>query len=165
VLRSSRHISPKHQSTTRMHALSNPLHLSKTVELTFGISRVVDAVALKGYEIQTLKLPTIPSPNTTLGVPTSMYDDAAYVAQVVEGLANQDKDVLLISHSYGGVPMTQSVKGLSKKDRKKQDKKGGIVRLAYLTSLVPDVGQSGGDVLAKAPPEDQLEFEIDVRLL
>ena len=94
-----------------------------------------------------------------------MQDDAAYVAKVVEELANKNKDVLLISHSYGGMPMTESVKGLTKKERTKHGKRGGIVRLAYLTSLVSEVGQSGEDLLADVPAvplEQQNDLRMDV---
>lgn len=79
-----------------------------------------------------------------------MYDDAALIASEVEKFADQGKDVVILAHSYGGVPMTESVKGLSKKERAAAGKKGGIVRLGYMTALVPEVGLALSTMLEDA---------------
>lgn len=50
--------------------------------------------------------------------------------------------MILISHSYGGIPTTESTKGASKIERESQGKKGGIVHIGYMTSIVPAVGES-----------------------
>jgi len=110
---------------------------------------VVDPVAAKGYEIKALHLPSVGSkPGPTEKEPPSMYEDAALIAAEVTKLADLGKDVILIAHSYGGVPATESVKGLGKEERQKEGKKGGIVRLAYLTAIVPPVGSPSADVLS-----------------
>ncbi|EHL00665.1 hypothetical protein M7I_3409 [Glarea lozoyensis 74030] len=132
--------------------------------LTPNFLRIAHAVASHGHSIQVLSLPTIPHYNSTLGTPPPMSADAAYIARIVSQLADEDKDILLISHSYGGVPMSESVKGLSKKERKKKGKKGGIVRLAYLTSIVPEVGKSVTDTFAGVPVGQQLGLGVDVRI-
>lgn len=89
-----------------------------------------------------------------------MYDDAAQIAQVVEKLADEGKEVIVLGHSYGGVPVTESVKGLSKEERQKQGKKGGIIWLAYMTCLVPEYGANAASVLAGAPPEQTIKMGI-----
>lgn len=94
-----------------------------------------------------------------------MYDDAAFIAAEAEKLADEGKDVILVAHSYGGVPTTESVKGLSKQERQKQGKKGGIVRIAYVTSIVPAVGMAAMQVLGDLPKENQVELKIDVPIL
>ncbi|PSN69231.1 alpha/beta-hydrolase [Corynespora cassiicola Philippines] len=107
-------------------------------------TKAIDPFRAKGYELEAVTLPTTgkkPGP-----LPT-MYDDAAQIAGVVERLADEGKDIVLVGHSYGGIPVSQSIKGLSKQDRVKQGKKGGLVRVAYLTALVPDVGQAAQNVL------------------
>ena len=92
-----------------------------------------------------------------------MYADAAFIAQEIEKLADEGKDVILIGHSYGGVPLSESTKGLGKEEREKEGKKGGVVRLGYLTALVPPVGTSAGGVLAGVPEELRLNLQMDVR--
>ncbi|EXJ87549.1 hypothetical protein A1O3_04509 [Capronia epimyces CBS 606.96] len=125
--------------------------------------QVVDPVIARGYEIRALHLPSVglAADKGREGSLPTMYDDAAFIAQEAEKLADQGKAVVLIAHSYGGVPTTQSVKGLAASERKKQGKPGGIVRLAYMTSLVPAVGVSAAGVLAEVPQEQKLDLKID----
>ncbi|KIW65443.1 hypothetical protein PV04_07702 [Phialophora macrospora] len=123
---------------------------------------VFELVRAKGYDIQGLHKPTVglsarqPRPGP---LPT-MYDDAAYIAGEAEKLADEGKDVILVPHSYGGVPASQSTKGLSKKERQEAGKPGGIVSIAYLTCLTPAPGQSAKDVLATVPPENQINLTV-----
>jgi hypothetical protein len=125
---------------------------------------VVNAVSAKGYSIHALHLPTVgPKPGPVDADPPSMYDDAALIAKEIEILVNKGKDVVLIGHSYGGVPMSESTKGLGK-EREKEGKKGGVVRLGYLTALVPAVGTAAGAVLAGVPEEYKLNLQMDVCL-
>ena len=125
---------------------------------------IVDAVAANGYEIQALHLPTVGlKTGPREGAPPSMYEDATFIATEVEKLSDEGKDVILIAHSYGGIPATESTKGLGKEEREKDGKKGGVVALAYITAVVPAVGDSAMGVLASVPPESQLELPIDVR--
>lgn len=127
---------------------------------------VLDAVKAKGYEIKALHLPSVgPGAGQGRDGPApSMHDDAAFVANEAEKLADEGKNVVLIGHSYGGIPITQAAEGLGVEDRRKQAKKGGIVTLGYMTALVPSVGSSAMEVLADVPPESKTPFEIDVRL-
>ncbi|KAF3059711.1 hypothetical protein GL218_04595 [Daldinia childiae] len=123
---------------------------------------IVDAIAAKGYDIKALHYPSVglragPRPEK---LPT-MYDDAAFVAKEISKLADDGKDIVLVAHSYGGVPATESTKGLTKKERQSQGKRGGIVRLAYMTSLVPPVGRSSRSLLAEIPSENRIEFKND----
>lgn len=124
---------------------------------------VVDPIAAKGYEIRALHNPSSGlKTGPREGTPPTMYDDAAQIAAEAEKLADEGKDVILVAHSYGGTPTTESTKGLSKKERQAQGKKGGIVKLAYMTCLVPAVGVSAGGVLVGASEDSKLEMKIDV---
>lgn len=125
---------------------------------------VVNAVAAKGYEIRALHYPSVGlKTGPREGAPPTMHEDAAFIAKETEKLADEGKDVILIAHSYGGVPATESAKGLGKEERQKQGKKGGIVNLAYMTALVPAVGASAASLLAAVPEDQRLELKIDVR--
>ncbi|OBT68770.1 hypothetical protein VE03_02076 [Pseudogymnoascus sp. 23342-1-I1] len=72
----------------------------------------------------------------------SMADDAAHFHGIAESLADEGRDIVIVTHSYGGIPGTEAAKGLAKTDREAEGKKGGVVRLVYLTSIVPPVGGS-----------------------
>lgn len=125
---------------------------------------LLDAITKAGYEIKAMHLPTIgPSSREGRDSPApSMYDDAAAIAQEAEQLVNQGKDIILIGHSYAGIPMSQSTKGLGKEERKAQGKSGGIVELAFIASLVPPVGGSAGSLLGRFPDDHRPAISIDV---
>lgn len=98
----------------------------------------------QGLDVYALPLQTVgrrplPAPH--------MYDDAAFIAAEVRKLVDAGKRVVLLGHSYGGVPVSQCTKGLSVKERAAQGKEGGIVRLVFLTAVVLRLGEtaSGGD--------------------
>ena len=118
-----------------------------------------------GVEITALHSPTVGlsagegRPNVA---PPTMYDDAAFIAGEVEKLADQGRDVILLGHSYGGVPISESTRGLSKEQRQTQGKKGGLVALGYMTCLVPAVGDSARDVLSKVPDEGKTPMNVGV---
>jgi pimeloyl-ACP methyl ester carboxylesterase len=49
----------------------------------------------------------------------------------------EERDVIIIAHSYGGVVTTQAVEQIfSQKERRKDGKKGGVERLVYITAIL-----------------------------
>src|SRR5690606_16972926 len=55
----------------------------------------------QGWRVQTVDLPTVHAPNKAeLG----MFDDAEAVSEAIEAI---DGPVVVVAHSYGGVPTTQ----------------------------------------------------------
>ncbi|KAJ9612416.1 hypothetical protein H2200_004013 [Cladophialophora chaetospira] len=125
-------------------------------------NHIFDAVRAKGYEIRGLHNPTVGlgTLQGRPGKPPTMYDDASFIAEEVEKLADEGKDVILIGHSYAGIPVSQCAEGLGKEERKKQGKPGGLVNLAYLTCLVPPVGGNARSVLAKVPDEHKVDMKV-----
>lgn len=117
---------------------------------------VTDGVAAKGYEIKAIRLRS----TEDLQQPATMHDDAAAIAREVASLVDQGKEVILVAHSYGGVPASESIKGLAKTEGR--GKVGGVVNLAYLTALVPQLGASAADMLADIPAENRVELRPDV---
>ncbi|KAK8119369.1 uncharacterized protein PG998_003995 [Apiospora kogelbergensis] len=123
---------------------------------------IVDAVTKHGIPIQALHLPSAGlETGARPGPPPTLQDDAAFIAEHVAKLADAGKDVVILTHSYGGAPATESVKGLSKTCRQKQGLEGGVVRIAYMTSLVPKLGASAYSALAAMSPEDQAPIVVD----
>lgn len=123
---------------------------------------VRDAVSAQGFEFLALDLATVRLPNDTR-TPPSMYDDAALIIRAVEELADQGKDVIVISHSYSGIPMSQAAAGLGKNSRMSQGRRGGIIKLGYVTSFVPALGEASNDILGDVPDDQRVDIRIDVR--
>jgi Alpha/beta hydrolase family len=127
-------------------------------------SDVITHVASEGYSVQALHLPSV---GYKTNVPGTMQDDAAFIASEISKHANEGKDVVLIAHSYGGLPATESTKGLSKVDRQRQGNSGGLVRLAYISCIILPVGESDASVIMPdnmLPRAAPFEIRFDVCL-
>ncbi|RGP73106.1 hypothetical protein FLONG3_6421 [Fusarium longipes] len=71
--------------------------------------------------------------------PATMSDDVDEIVSVVEKLLNEDKEVALLAHSYGGVPGTQSLEKLSQKARQSEGRTGGVSKIIYIAGVaLPD---------------------------
>ncbi|KAF7361479.1 AB hydrolase-1 domain-containing protein [Mycena sanguinolenta] len=118
------------------------------IPASFSILRWYEAVISEleshGYPVHGIELETVGVRSKAPG----LYDDAAKVAALVSQLAEEGKDVVLVPHSYGGLVACEAAKGLAKSVRKKEGKKGGIVRIVFTTSVVGLEGQSLTDVMA-----------------
>ncbi|KAK5807501.1 hypothetical protein VI817_001759 [Penicillium citrinum] len=79
---------------------------------------------------------------------SGMYDDAAVFHDIVEKLADEGKEIILLPHSYGGVVANESAKGLLKIDREKVGKPGGVIQIVNITTVTPPVGETTYDQAA-----------------
>ncbi|KAL1847795.1 hypothetical protein Daus18300_013837 [Diaporthe australafricana] len=125
---------------------------------------VVEELTKRGYEARGVPLPTVRLHTETGPVrePPTMYEDAGFIASQAEALADAGRDVIIVSQSYGGVPSTESVRAVSKAARRKLGKPGGVVRLAYASSLVPELGIAANEVLRNRPRAEGLSVEMDM---
>lgn len=124
---------------------------------------LVQAVAARGYDIKALHTPSVGLVTGAREGPLpTMYDDAEFIAKHVGEMADRGNDVILVAHSYGGTPATESVRGLTKKERQKNGLQGGIIGIAYMSCLVPNVGESAGAVLAAFTSREKLPMAVDV---
>lgn len=150
--------------------MSNPSKKPYTLIVPGGLTPaavydpVVDEVTRRGHDIRALQLPSVRLRSETGPVrePPTMYEDAVLIAREAEALADTGRDVIIISHSYGGVPATESVRGLSKAARAREGKPGGVVRLAYMTSLVPELGAAANEVVKERPRAAGPGVEMDM---
>lgn len=87
--------------------------------------RVQDLLTSMGWTVRTVDLPSV----AAKGEPRfGMYDDAAVVRQHVEAI---DAPVVMVAHSYGGVPVAQAAAGLPQ-----------VCHLVYVAAFQLDVGES-----------------------
>ena len=97
------------------------------------------------YEVQVISLPSVGGKTAT-----TMTDDAAAIQAVTTKLADEGKDIVVVMHSYGGIPGTESAHGLGKKEREASGKKAGIVALVYVAALLVKPGMSLGSTTGEA---------------
>jgi hypothetical protein len=103
-----------------------------------GFSAVMDLLATYNYPSIGLHLPSV----SGTPVVKDMEPDKALIRSTVTKLVEDGKDVVVVSHSYGGAPANSSLEGLSKTEREKAGKKGGVVASAMISAFLLDVGES-----------------------
>ena len=82
-------------------------------------------------------------PNIGAGAATAApYDDVKTTRTKLQELVDEGKEVLVISHSYGGVPACQAIRGLEKSQRVKYGQQGGIICIVFMGAFVIQEGQS-----------------------
>jgi pimeloyl-ACP methyl ester carboxylesterase len=91
--------------------------------------------ALDGVDVRTVDLPTSGADPEQLG---DLFDDAAAVRAA---LAEIDGPTVVVSHSYGGSPVTEAVTADS-----------GVTHLVYLCAFMLDVGESLLGTVGGTPP-------------
>jgi len=69
---------------------------------------------------------------------TSLADDAGRLRQMID---QQDGDVLLVGHSYGGAVITEAGNAPN------------VAGLVYIAAFAPDAGESPGGISQAVPPE------------
>ena len=79
-----------------------------------------------GYQVSVVQHPTV-----------SLPEDVAATRMVIEA---QDKPVVLVGHSYGGVVITEA--GTNPK----------VTALVYIAAFAPDAGESVASLIANPPP-------------
>lgn len=119
--------------------------LSSSSCLAFLYSKVKSKLESAGYSVMI-------SPLISTGKAAddnskiSMYDDVAATRQVLEGLINQGKLLVLVGHSGGGLVAAHATQGLYVEERKAAGKTGGVVKLAFVTGAIFPVGHEHQDV-------------------
>lgn len=99
---------------------------------------------MPGVTIRTVTLTSTGPDSAPLG---DLYDDAAAIRAVVDQI---DGPVTVCAHSYGGIPATEALRGAD-----------NVVRLVYVSSWVPDAGESPVEVPGGGPIPDWQEIHAE----
>ncbi|TLS22148.1 uncharacterized protein PpBr36_10094 [Pyricularia pennisetigena] len=100
-------------------------------------------LGLLAYPSISVALPSVGAKDPNVG----MQADAARIRTELTRQADQGNNVILVAHSYAGVPASTAVAGLSVKDRVAAGKKGGVVGVLYLCAFVLPAQVSLSDAL------------------
>ena len=113
-----------------------------------------------GYSSVAIHLPS-------MGAKPAKYDFTEDVEAIREGvteLVAKNEEVIVILHSYAGLPGGQALEGLGKAEREKQGLKGGVIRLVFIMSwIVPEgfQGMERGDT-SKSSPFQTIDIEVPI---
>ena len=103
------------------------------------------------YEPLTKVLSSHGFPSVALLLPTfdasppdkDLYDDIAYVSSQLEELVEMGgREVIVILHSYGGMPGSSAARPFVRKARAEQGKKGGVIGMLYISAWAVPAGKT-----------------------
>ncbi|KAJ5819102.1 alpha/beta-hydrolase [Penicillium riverlandense] len=130
-------------------------HLGSTYE------PVAELLRKQGYPAHTMTLLSAGGPTSTTAV-----DDAEHIqSTLLNDLIAQGKEVVLVLHSYSGVPGSICTRGLTRKDQITEGKKGGVVALVYVTAFMLREGQSLDSFLGGMEKRNTIVFEEDKAIM
>jgi hypothetical protein len=90
-------------------------------------------------------------------------DDMAFFRdRLILPYLDEGRDVILLMHSYSGVPGSSAARGLGKKERAAQGKKGGIIGQIFYAAMLQK-GGDGGDLFTAGGGSFPPFLQPDVR--
>lgn len=108
---------------------------------------VRDALHSRGWKTEAVDNPTVGAEPPV----KRLDDDANALRAVLERLAEQGDQIVLVVHSYGGMVGANAAKGLGYRQRQQQGLPGGIVMFMYMAAFVAPLGKSVKDMLGGGP--------------
>ena len=108
---------------------------------TSVFSSFLPSLQALGYSTLTLQLASANPPDDPHLA--SAVSDAAALRHDLLSILDSDggRDIVVVLHSYAGIPGGGAVRGLSKKTRAEEGKKGGIVGVIWLAALLLPEGK------------------------
>ena len=115
----------------------------------------------QGYGVLSALLPTVGT-----GLPITAADDAEYIRSrmLLPVLDIEKRDVVIISHSYSGMPASAAAQGLGPSDRKAAGKATAVLGQVFVASILPR-GGDGKDVVATFGGRLPAHIQVDVGFL
>jgi hypothetical protein len=97
-----------------------------------------------GYPVLTALLPSVGAAGKV-----TVQDDAEYVRNkmLIPVLDYEERDVVMLMHSYSSVPGSAAANGLGKAERAAAGKKTGVIGQIYLSAILAK-GGDGNDILS-----------------
>lgn len=121
-----------------------------------GFAAFAESLRKHGFDTVVPSLPSVGGTTTPLpGLP----EDVVVVRTAITKLAEEGKEIILLLHSYGGVVGSSAVENLDVASRAKEAKKGGVVKLVFMSAFVVPRGKSLLDMLG-GQPLPWMSFEV-----
>lgn len=95
--------------------------------------------------LEKLGFPSLAVPLPSIGANPphpNIYGDVADIRDALLSLIIMGKEVVLAMHSYGGLPGSEAINGLSKTERMEQGLPGGIITLLYIAAFLLPLDRS-----------------------
>lgn len=132
-------------------ALNNPtvIFVPGAFHTSAHFQPCVDVLARKSWPATTVSLPGIGEKAARV----EPYDDVKAAQKELRKLVEiEHREVVLVTHSYGGIPGFQAVKGLERSARAAIDQPGGIICVIFLAAFTIPEGKTIIEVLGEGLP-------------
>jgi hypothetical protein len=93
----------------------------------------------RGYKVV---IPLLPSCRGRPFPANPVEEDSAVLRHATLNLIEEGYEVVGVGHSYGGIPITDALHGVSLKEREKQGLTGGVSQLIYVGGFFLDEGRT-----------------------
>lgn len=117
-------------------------------QLTSCFIPFADLLRSKGFETEIVTMPSVGGTELPL---TGLPEDIAAVRAVIQPLVEAGREIVLLTHSAGGVSGGGAVKGLDVKSRKEAGLAGGVIRIIYMAAFMVPKGSSLLQMLGGKP--------------
>lgn len=136
-------------------AFHRPIHYRK----------IIEPLRAQGYEVQSIDLVVC---GDEVDPETTFFDDGEAVRKILIPLLSEGREAVIVSHSYGSLPASVVVEGLTLAERAEQGLRGGIVGVVSLAGFVfPVAGKNimGTEEEIPPPPYQILKVRNDLVVL
>ena len=128
-----------------MAANSNPIFVFvpgawHTPDTFDGIRELLTA---RGFESEAVANQSVGAADESTG----LLADIAYTKNHLQGLADQGRQIVVVTHSYGGMVGAGAVEGLGYAQRAKAGQTGGVIQVVWMAAFVTPKGKSVIDML------------------
>lgn len=101
-----------------------------------------------GFETEVVTMPSVGGTQLPL---TGLPEDIAAVRAVIQPLIEAGREIVLLTHSAGGISGGGAVKGLDARTRGEAGLAGGVVRIIYMAAFIVPKGSSLLQMLGGKP--------------
>lgn len=120
---------------------------------------VANILQSQGYKTVAVSLPSVgASPPVN-----DFQPDVAAIRDAIQSSVNEGSEVVVFAHSYGGVPSSEAIKGLTKSDLQSQGKPGGVIHYVLCASFLIPEGVASID--PEKGPSPQYELLDDATVI
>ncbi|KGO45705.1 hypothetical protein PEX1_105510 [Penicillium expansum] len=92
---------------------------------------------LADYTCHSIAFPSIQQASSVV----DLQPDIEAVRSITQQEADAGHDIVIIAHSWAGLPVSSALDGLSKSEREAADQKGGVVKLIFIAAFLPSIGE------------------------